>query len=573
MLNKIKRVLKNNKYYIIIVFIAMLICSGFTVKGLFSAHDRYSHIARIYSTVRAIKELQFPPLIGYNLARGFGYSWNIFYPPLGALVGAICKIITPTYMGALKLTVFLFVILAGISMYNFIKEVTKNDKTALITSIIYITSNYFLLDIYNRLALGEITAYAFFPILLDGLYRLFYKDGKRSYLITIGAVGIVLSHNISSVFAVIISIGLTLLNFKKLIRKETRKNIWKNVFINLIFIISMVLFFYAPFIQHIRITNYMVTSEGFMASPQMVADHALYPYQLLFGKFQHAASGVLSDGVSKDMPFSLGLTLIIPLICTPLCYKKVKNKKLYLLTLFAGIFTALMSTTLFPWGKLTSLTSMIQFPWRMLLVSTVLLSIIAGINIEKCLKKIEDKHIMVILMIVFVYTGLFISNITAFDVGFDETFLYTDTVEELSLWESKDCSSFEYLPNLARNDYFLNRSSSVEVIDGNAIIEDENKYGSTITFKITKNDQDSIVELPYIYYMGYSAEINGEKYNVEESENGFCCIRIKSGTTGDVKVKYTGTKTQIGATAISLIFSIVFVIFIIFEEREEKTLT
>ena len=84
---------------------------------------------------------------------------------------------------------------------------------------IHLFAPYALVNIYTRMALGEISSYAFFPILFLGLYNLINGDGKKHTLITVGAVGILLSHNISAVFAVVLSGIFVLFNIIQTIQK------------------------------------------------------------------------------------------------------------------------------------------------------------------------------------------------------------------------------------------------------------------------------------------------------------------------------------------------------------------
>lgn len=70
-------------------------------------------------------------------------------------------------------------------MFKLIKRVTDNKDMALITAVVYISSTYFLSNIYCRMAVGEIISYMFLPILLYGLYDIFYGKGKENYYLTI----------------------------------------------------------------------------------------------------------------------------------------------------------------------------------------------------------------------------------------------------------------------------------------------------------------------------------------------------------------------------------------------------
>ena len=137
----------------------------------------YSHLSRNYNTIQGLKDGQFPPEIVSNFCNGFGYSWNLFYPPLSTYVAAIFRLIVPTYVGAMKLSIVVAFLVSGIAMFQFVRKVTKNSNIGLISAILYMTANYLITDVYERMAMGEVFAYMFLPILFHGLYNIFYDKG------------------------------------------------------------------------------------------------------------------------------------------------------------------------------------------------------------------------------------------------------------------------------------------------------------------------------------------------------------------------------------------------------------
>lgn len=559
-------------YYIIIILITLLMSAPLMVEGFLSTPDVYSHLSRNYNTMQGLKDGQFPPVIVSNFCNGFGYSWNLFYPPLTTYISAIFRLIVPTYVGAMKLSIVVAFLVSGIAMFQLVRKVTKNSDIGLISAILYMTANYFITDVYRRMAMGEVYAYMFFPILFHGLYNIFYDKGKRNYLLTIGACGILLSHNISSLMAVGISILFILFNVKKLIDKQTRKQIWKHLVINAIFIILIVLFFYIPFVEQQMGTEYVAMQEGGMSTKESVSNHALHIYQLVFGKFQYGGSYGLEQGIDNDMFFAIGLPILIPLIFAPIVISKISKEKrnLYWFTLIMGILTSLMATTIFPWAKMPKIILLIQFPWRMLILPTFLLSIIAGINIGKCIENLKVEKLLIITLVILIYSGQYISYVTKFDTNFDEFYLgKTEKIEELA-GGNKYCSSFEYLPVKAKTEYTKNRENGIIIINGNAKIENEKKENNNMSFEIKEVEEETKLELPYIYYLGYKINFQGQIINYEESEHGFIQITIPKGKEGKVEISYKGTFLSKIATIISIIGIMGLTVYIFMEEKKAE---
>ena len=187
-MKKIKEIVnKEIMYYVIIALIALVLSSPLTVKGFFDSHDGIYHFSRNYATNNAILAKQIPPLIVSNFCKGFGYGWNIFYPPLGTYISGIFSLLFSD-INAMKLTIFLAIIMSGFTMFKLMKKITNNSDLSLITAIIYISSTYFLSNIYCRMAMGEVMSYMFFPVLFYGLYDIFYDEGKKNYYLAIRGI-------------------------------------------------------------------------------------------------------------------------------------------------------------------------------------------------------------------------------------------------------------------------------------------------------------------------------------------------------------------------------------------------
>lgn len=566
-----KHIEENYKCYLLIIFIAIIITSGLLINGLPDGHDVNAHMARAVGTGEALSEGQFPPLITSNFANGFGYSWNIFYPPLATYLMTVLKIFVSTYVSSLKQLIIIFVIIAGIGMYELLKEITKKNKISLLGSIMYMCAPYALVNIYTRMALGEISSYAFFPILFLGLYNLINGDGKKHTLITVGAVGILLSHNISAVFAVVLSGIFVLFNINKLKDKEKIRKI----IINAVFIILITGFFYITLIQTKNSADYIVFEYGKMGTLETLKENAVNLSQILFGKMQFGLSNVLSDSnnVEGDMCYQIGLFIIVPILFTPFIFKNIKKeeRKNYILALVIGLFSIFAATTLFPYDKMPEGISFIQYPWRFLFIATFLLTIIAAINIEKIFERIEIKEVMVFTTIILIY----VSPLILLD-NFDSTITDESYKEIDKLIPGTGATtatvSLEYIPTKAFSniEYLRNRSQEVETLSGNVEITEQNKNGSSMEIKYLKNQEKASIELPYLYYPVYEIKVNGENTNYYETENGFIGLDLEKENSGEITVKYTGTVLVRISFIISIIALIGFTIYNIILIRKNK---
>ena len=123
------------------------------------------HICRLIGTYQSLEENQSFPVIMSEFCNNFGYSWNLFYSPITAYLPLLFKLIGFSFIGCLKLFMFLVVFLSGIVMYFFTKDVTKNKKIAILAGIFYIFAPYRFTDMYLRNALAELTSFVFLPMI------------------------------------------------------------------------------------------------------------------------------------------------------------------------------------------------------------------------------------------------------------------------------------------------------------------------------------------------------------------------------------------------------------------------
>lgn len=91
-----------------------------------------------------------------------------------------------------------------------------------------------------------------------------------------------------------------------------------------------------------------------------------------------------------------------------------------------------------------------------------------------------------------------------------------------------------------------------------------------MTAVISNTLEDSSIELPYIYYKGYTCKINDQKIDVIESENGMVSIEIPKGTEGSLSIKYTGTKCLYISLLISMLTFFTFVWCIAYTKLNNK---
>lgn len=556
---RIKQFFKNKKVlsYLIICLITIFACIPLFSKYMNISHDDgIQHICRIIGTNDALIEGNLFPVILSDFCNGFGYSWSIFYSPLTAYLPLIFKLFTTSFTLCLKLFIFVTMLLSGIFMYKLVYKISNSYKAGLISAIIYIIAPYHLTDLYNRIAVAELASFVFLPITFLGIYNLF-NGSKKTYYIAIGAIGLILSHNVITVYTAIFSLIYLLTNYKKL----KNKNIIRTIIINVLIILLCTSFYWIPLLEHFFATTYEVFIPNRMYDLDTIKESKLFIAELFLTK-------PWGDNFHIGIPILLGVILAFK-------YKdniEMKYKKDVSIFLIFGLASIIMTLRIFPFEYLPRIFRMLQFTWRMMMFASFFLSIVSGITIAMLLNKNTDRNktILIISALLIYLTVLVITTVDMVDIPFEEKeYLEPVNLNMIAGKVHPGCATFEYLPQKAYSNinYIKKRANIAIILEGTANILNENKNGTKMTFELTDVKDKVKIELPYIYYLGYTAKITDNDNNtanieIKESDNGFCMIEVSNLENGIISIKYEGTslmKISYGLTIIGII-AIVYVI-------------
>lgn len=302
-------------------------------------------------------------------------------------------------------------------------------------------------------------------------------------------------------------------------------------------------------------SDYQVYEPGMMATKENTAEHGLKIRQFFV---------TLNDG---SYVFELGIHFIIILAFSIMTFKNIKQelKETYGFFLIAGIFSLWMSTKYFPWKFIPEEFCIIQFPWRCMMLAGFFFSVVCALNIYTLVKKFNGKDVAIISAISIIYVASLsgtvpynkeIKNIEDIELGKISGSEY-ETVA--------GTAKAEYLPvNAYKNRFYIaTREDNIYTLEGKAVIENESKNGTHYTANIrTFEEEYTILELPYIYYPGYEVRLDGMIYNEFETKNGFLGIVLGKDDSAELEVDYRGTITMIISVAISIMSSIILVIYV-----------
>jgi len=556
-------------HYIIIIAASFIASIPLINLRIYGTDDGFVHMLRIFGTEQILKTGIFPPFIYSKFANGFGYAINLFYSPFVTYGPLFFRIFGLHYYTCLKLFAYSTILISCFTMYNFLYEVSKKREIAILGAVIYAFIPYRLETIFNRFAIGEFTAYIFFPMLFHGLFNLLKGDGKKHYYIAISAIGLILTHTISTEYSAIFALLYIVFNFKQL----KNKGVIRKIAINVIFILAITAFFTVPLMEHKILGNYVIFNSTFMRSlPSDVQNSTIDVLQLF-----------KDSGEVNGVSFKIGIPLIVLTLLGILSYRKIDKavKNEYITFAIIAVISLVMSTKLFPWIIMPKILTTLQFAWRMLAYSEFALSIICAINLYYFIEMIAKDKEKIYNALFAISIVVIIASMAKIDYNYSYEAEKTLTDEEYEANLSNKTSIWsinrEYLPEKVDtkalgNSYLDHRENRVYVLNGNATIINEKKEDLLLEFDIEDYKANTILELPYIYYLGYTVTTEqNEKIQTFESDNGMLAIKLDENIdSAHISVEYTGTKIEKVSYVISAISVITFMGYLFYYKKMSK---
>lgn len=527
--------LKNKDYYYILLFLlSILLLIPILNSRYFEGHDTGYHMAYILGMNNSLNTKIFP-VIAYN----FGYGAGLFYPQLAHVLAAFIKLLSSSIFTTLKITDLVIIFSSGLSMYYFMKTVTKNKPLSLVAAIFYLTAPYKIYDMMVRDALNESLIFIFLPIVLLSIYYLFNKDYPKFYFtFVLGYTGLIESHLVLTMYITLFLGVILLINYKKVFNPKTLKTLA----LGTIIVLLVNMFFLLPLLEHRILGNYVVFSKNAMANPDGVYENALSLKDFLMG-----------DAFVNIIALLFLLYLIVKLKPKNILLK-MQQDYLFAVGMVWTLLGMFMSSKLFPWKLMPDFLLLIQFPSRLAILTTLGLSILA----YYALQELKRPKLGIVISVV---SCLVVAFISLTHQEYKEVAL-----ENYNLAETGMGYMNEYLPVKAKEniDYLRSRDDLVHVVKGKADVTIFTNDMESLVFKVdTKNPVT--LELPRLYYLGYrvSATTLNEttKLAYQEDEKGFIKIEVPASVT--ITVDYTGTMIDQISNIISLVTSMTFIGYLV----------
>lgn len=540
MINKKK---SNDIYmYFILILLTLITIVPLFISANIRGDDYLFHLLRIADIKNSIVNGHVLVNIMPESLYGYGYANGLFYPDLLLYIAAFLNLIGINLKFAYGIFLSLCTLASTFSMFICIKKISNNKNIALYSTVIYIFAQYKITDLYFRSAVGEYISFIFIPIVLLGVYELLYRNYKKWYILSIGMSGILLSHLLSVFIVVIMCVLIYILNIHKLIQKP------KRVLYSIIAAITTLLitaYTWIPIIEQMLSSKFNVQQAEPFAYDRSVSIEDILTF-------------------NRNSRFFIGLVIVILSLLYIVAIMKKKNS-LFIFSCFIVGLLSLILTIKTPFLKVVSdnfkLFNQIQFAWRMGLIATLLLSFIAGYSIDKIFSE-KYKYVIVIAI-----SLISIVNLMAYKKYY--RIQNIDFNNFSAKYSGYIGAGKEYLPEGADVKKIKERGNIITSNDKGFKYSNYIKRGCYISLDYKVNKDDAYIDLPLLYYKGYTFKIissnNDEKEfgNVSHSNEMYIRVNVGDIKEGSLVVDYTGTKLMKLGYLVTILTIITLIIYII----------
>ena len=495
-------------------------------------HDTVFHTARFYNIADGLRLGQFPVRCGGFSYDGFGAITSAFYSDFFLYPCGIMLLLhaSPTYVMNFYLMSVNWI--AAACMYACAKGILKKREMAVLASVLYVLAVYRLTDSYVRAAIGETTAMSFLPLFVWGLWEAIFGDSKKWRLLGVSASLIFLCHMISTLICITLVLLMAVPNVFRILREKRLLPMIKAAVLALL----LCLFFIVPFLM------YSMEGIGAQEIQGKLADTLMSPAQFfLWGVGDMPVDPM--DKTLSGLPAEPGLPLWLGLLFAAyvLLTQKVEKNEQKMILRFTGLglLGVLFSSTLFPWGRISTIThgivDYIQFAWRFMMLTVVFFSLIAAWGAMRLAGDRKNMMLlgMSILTLIFVLPTQSEQTLPLDYIPFGEVTTSHMTYPEYTLPGSNLRITQDRRP----------------LLSGKIEMDDYRKDGTRITAHV--KGEDGEITFPLFAFDGYQATLDGKKIDCSQGENCRLKVTFSGKVDGMVKVWFAGKPLWRVADAIS----------------------
>lgn len=554
----------DRKKWVFILIVSLLASIPLFSGCIYYGHDTLFHITRVEGLKASLLAGQFPVRISSVQFHEYGYISSALYPELLLYFPALLRLAGFSISEAYCIFWFCIHFLTALFSWWGFGGLTKNRAGAYTGTILFTLFPYRLISIYLRGAFGEALALTFFPLVLWGVYEIFYGDNRKWPVAVLGYCGILQSHILTITLIMLLSIFFGLYSIKCLWKDKRRIGSLMALAVS---VLLLNLWFLVPFIILYRLPLWVKYSTGDFL------EHVLILPQLFAVILRGSGNSLpLSEGTGEEMPFSIGLGLMVGLVCILVCwakkgFKSKAAKKMCLVSLVISLFFYWTVTIYFPWKTINDFfpffnAFMSNLPWRRLGLAGTFLIVAVCIAVNQYALIWQKKLFICLTVGCLISSGSFLFSY----IAINKPYITKDidynggTEDELYLYYGTDVEALRQ------------RGDIIETSSDLITISNYKKYYTNITLNyVNKSAQEEWMDLPLNYYPGYVArDSDGKSLTVSDGDNHVLRVCVPSQSSGKIEIQYEECRMYQYADAVSVAYFLIFIVYLIWRKKNRK---
>lgn len=376
---------KTMPYWLILLIIAIPPIISVFREGIYESGDFHYHAGRTFSFYNSLNDGVIFPRWSAEDNAYFGYALFSYVYPFPYYFTALFYSLGLNLVNSVKVFLVLAYILSGLSMYAWLKSVSK-PRSAFLGAVFYLFAPYHLIDLHFRTHIGEVLTFTFLPLSFLFLSKAI-KSGRFLWMFLTGmtiAFTITSHPAVALVGVFVLGIYSVILCYKKI----------KKIIIALFSILLGLLtsaYYWIPFFLEKR-----------PASPDPSELTLLSLTDLLYSPWRF---GLLFQGPEGEYSLLLGYAHWIVLVtATILIIFKVRhrNSKTIFFLLISMFMIFILHDISRPIWENFGLLGSFGVTYRVLVVISFTTSTLAALIIEK----VKSKRVCIILVFVAIFSTI-----------------------------------------------------------------------------------------------------------------------------------------------------------------------
>lgn len=515
--------MKNAIVIFVLACLAVVAISPLFVDAWFFAPDSAVHLVRLNDVSYQMADFNFYPRWLSLSCLGKGSPALNFYAPSFYLVTGYLHFLGLSLLTSLRIVCFSCFLAGAWGMFVWMRK-HVGPTGAAVAAVVYLFAPYHFLDLYVRGALPEFAALALLPYLFHGLDLSLSDDRRyRGLLVTaLSSASIVLTHNLSAFM--ILPFGLAYFVWRAVAVKAPASRVLAAC-LGPVIGAGLSAFYWLPVIVESKYLGRLssVTAGVFRYDRNFLQPSDWFNFHWGYEAF---------EGPPEGMSYQVGIVL---LFCAVLAVAALFSRKgdrkfgmgLLVLGLCALFMTVSYSSFLY---SLVSPLAYVQFPWRFLGPATLFLAAFCGFAAELWPLPTNRWYgvafcgLVVVLCLAFSTSQRKVREQLSVPLDDKEFRMYG---QPLFTFATED----EYLPRDARVSVKAVLAGPVQV-GGNDVVTRVAHYekrGARITCSVA-GDGNSQLVVPWFYFPGWRASLDGASIPVQASPQGFLAVPLPPGS-------------------------------------------